>query len=80
MGLELIITGVIAFVGLTLFTALLLRRVVETNEVHIVQSARATKSYGKDTANGNTYYDWPYWFPIIGVTRIVMQSLSLTSA
>jgi flotillin len=70
--MELIIMGIIAFIVISFITALLLRRVVETNEVHIVQSARATKSYGKDTPNGNTYYDWPYWFPVIGVTRIVM--------
>lgn len=65
----------VAFVGaiaISLVAALIFRRVVETNEVHIVQSAKATRSYGKDTANGNTYYDWPSWFPIIGVTRIVM--------
>jgi len=70
--MELIIMGAIAFIGLLFVIALLLRRVVETNEVHIVQSARATKSYGKDTPNGNTYYDWPYWVPIIGITKIVM--------
>lgn len=70
--MELVILGAIAFAIISFITALLLRRVVETNEVHIVQSAKKTRSYGKDTPNGNTYYDWPYWFPIIGVTRIVM--------
>jgi flotillin len=61
-----------AAIAVSLVAALIFRRVVETNEVHIVQSAKATKSYGKDTPNGNTYYDWPSWFPVIGVTRIVM--------
>ncbi len=61
-----------AAIVITLIAALVFRRVVETNEVHIVQSAKATRSYGKDTPNGNTYYDWPAWFPIIGVTKIVM--------
>ena len=46
----------------------LYRRVVPTNEVHIVQSSKKTLSYGKDTGNGNTYYKFPSWVPIIGVT------------
>ena len=62
----------IAVVILTLVAALIFRRVVETNEVHIVQSAKSTTSYGKDTPNGNTYYEWPHWFPILGVTKIVL--------
>ena len=49
-----------------------LRRVVSTNEVHIVQSSKLTTSYGKDTSNGNTYYEWPSWIPVIGVTKIVL--------
>lgn len=49
-----------------------LRRVVSTNEVHIVQSSKLTTSYGKDTSNGNTYYEWPAWIPVIGVTKIVL--------
>ena len=67
---EYILIGFISFVVLLIITALFLRRVVETNEVHIVQSAKATKSYGKDTPNGNTYYEWPSWVPVLGVTKI----------
>lgn len=52
--------------------ALLLRRVVSTNEVHIVQTAKKTTSYGKDMGNGNTYYEWPSWLPVLGVTKIVL--------
>lgn len=56
-------------VGLAvLFTAILFRRVVKTDEVHIVQSAKKTIPYGKDTKNGNVYYDWPSWVPIIGIS------------
>ena len=44
-----------------------LRRVVPTNEVHIVQRDKATIAYGKDTTNGNVYYQIPSWFPKIGV-------------
>lgn len=47
-----------------------LRRVVNTNEVHIVQSAKTTVSYGKDQENGNTYYQWPSWIPVIGIQVI----------
>ena len=49
-----------------------LRRVVATNEVHIVQSAKSTKSYGKDTDHGNSYYEWPSWLPLVGVSKITL--------
>ncbi len=64
--------GVTAVIALTVVIALFLRRVVPTNEVHIVQSTKHTRSYGKDTPNGNTYYEWPFWIPVFGVTKIVM--------
>lgn len=44
-----------------------LRRVVATNEVHIVQSSKRSISYGNGLAAGNTYYEFPSWLPIIGV-------------
>lgn len=64
--------GFAGFIGLVVIIALFLRRVVPTNEVHIVQSTKQTRSYGKDTPNGNTYYEWPFWVPVIGITKIVM--------
>ena len=51
--------------------AVTLRRVVSTNEVHIVQSSKRTTSYGKDTGNGNTYYEWPSSWPVFGITKSV---------
>jgi len=66
------IPSIIAFIVILVITALFLRRVVPTNEVHIVQSTRHTRSYGKDTNNGNTYYEWPSWIPVFGITKIVM--------
>lgn len=51
---------------------LTLRRVVPTNEVHIVQSSKKTTSYGKDTVNGNTYYEWPSWLPIFGIDKVIL--------
>lgn len=56
--------GLIAFV---LFFSLLFRKVVPTNEVHIVQNGKATLSYGKDTGKGNTYYRIPSWVPFFGI-------------
>ena len=68
-----IILGIIAVViALCIVIPLFFRRVVETNEVHIVQSSNKTVSYGKDTGNGNTYYEFPSWVPIFGITKIVL--------
>lgn len=64
--------AVAAFVFLILLIALFLRRVVPTNEVHIIQSGKATVSYGKDHEAGNTYYEWPAWLPKIGIVKIVL--------
>lgn len=58
----------IVLVIVIIMTAICLRRVVAPNEVHIVQSAKSTTSYGKDTGNGNSYYVWPSWIPFVGVT------------
>ncbi len=62
--------GIFGILGFLI--AFTLRRVVNTNEVHIVQSSKKTTSYGKDTGNGNTYYEWPSFLPLIGITKIVM--------
>lgn len=71
-GLLLIATGVAIILLTILFIALLLRRVVPTNEVHIIQSGKSTVSYGKDHESGNTYYEWPSWIPKIGIVKIVL--------
>lgn len=57
---------------IVMLIALLLRRVVPTNEVHIIQSGKSTVSYGKDHDAGNTYYEWPAWIPKIGIVKIVL--------
>lgn len=74
MGISLvfILIGVLAVSGVGLLIALFLRRVVPTNEVHIVQSGKSTVSYGKDHDSGNTYYEWPSWIPKIGIVKIVL--------
>ena len=68
------ILGAIAIIVIVtaIMIPLLFRRVVETNEVHIVQTANKTTSYGKDTMNGNSYYQFPSWVPVVGVTKIVL--------
>jgi flotillin len=60
----------IAIVVMSFIWIVNLRRVVSTNEVHIIQSASKTVSYGKDQVDGNTYYEWPAWIPIIGINVI----------
>jgi flotillin len=60
-------TLAIAAIGLI---SLLLRVVVSTNDVHIVQSAKSTTSYGKDQPAGNVYYKWPSALPLIGINVI----------
>ena len=67
VGGVLILIAVVAFF---VFWVLSLRRVVSTNEVHIIQSARKTVSFGKDQEAGNTYYEWPSWIPVIGINVI----------
>lgn len=59
-------------IGAALVIPGLLRRIVETNEVHIVQSRGMTKSYGSGSGNGNVYYEWPTWIPVLGVTKTVL--------
>ena len=61
-------------VGLPVFIAIILtvwvlslRRVVNTNEVHITQSYNATTSFGRGMKDGNKYYQFPSWIPVIGI-------------
>lgn len=65
------VTGFVVFV-IGLIVAMSLRRVVPTNEVHIVQSSKRTLSYGKDMAHGNTYYEFPPYIPVFGVNKIML--------
>lgn len=51
-----------------------LRTVVAPNMVHIVQTSRGNKSFGPATANGNVYYKWPGWIPVIGCTSMPLPT------
>lgn len=59
-----------ALVVIIALVAVAYRKVVPTNMVHIVQSGKATTSYGRGNANGNIYYAWPSWIPVIGISVI----------
>lgn len=60
------VVGIIAVIAL--FLSFIWRRVVPTNMVHIVQSAKKTVSYGRGRPDGNTYYEIPSFIPFFGVT------------
>jgi flotillin len=57
-------------IAVILVLAILFRRVVSTNVVHIVQRGRETIPYGTGLAAGNVYYAWPSWLPRFGVNVI----------
>lgn len=64
---------------LIILYVLSLRRIVPTNEVHIVQRTKDTVSYGKDAGNdmGNTYYEIPSWIPHFGVVVSKLPTIVL---
>jgi flotillin len=72
LSVGLIIAAIVAWLALSFLFALFLRTVVETNEVHIVQSGKKTVSYGKGEQAGNVYYSWPSWVPKIGIKKIIL--------
>lgn len=63
-----VLIALAAVVGVGFFLALIWRRVVPTNMVHIVQSSKNTISYGRGREAGNTYYEIPSFIPVFGVT------------
>jgi len=69
MSIYLIGGGTVAvLLALATVVAFVLRRVVPTNMVDIVQYKKRTVSYGKDSTAGNVYYEWPAFLPLLGVT------------
>ncbi|MDR0472969.1 MAG: hypothetical protein LBH43_04805 [Treponema sp.] len=67
----LMIAGICSLAGIfaliIVVKILRLRRIVPADMVHVVQTGKKTTSYGKNTNNGNVYYQWPKWLPILGV-------------
>ena len=66
-----VLAGIIVL-ALLVIIPMMYRTVVETNKVHIVQSKKKTTSYGTGQGDGNVYYKWPSWMPIIGVSSIIL--------
>lgn len=56
-----------SLVGIPALVAIITRRVVPTNMVHIVQSSKKSVPYGPKQSAGNTYYEFPSWVPFVGV-------------
>ena len=71
--------AIVAFVVLVLIVKwiLSLRRVVSTNEAHVVRKGSSTMEYGG--SSGGSYYQWPEWVPCIGVsvTRLSLENFVL---
>lgn len=60
------------FLVVAIMLAIMYRKVVSTNMVHIVQRRRKTVPYGTGQPAGNVYYKWPAWVPYFGVTVIAL--------
>ena len=65
-----VVAAIVALAAVAVLVMIMLRRVVASNEVHIVQSSKVATSYGNDMQGGNTYYAWPSWVPKLGVVVI----------
>jgi flotillin len=67
----LLIAGFCVLAGIFLLVLVIkilkLRRIVPADMVHVVQTGKKTTSYGKNSNNGNVYYQWPKWLPVLGV-------------
>lgn len=67
---------VVAPVVLLIILGIILRVVVPTNAVHIVQRSGSTTSYGRGQPAGNTYWRFPSWVPRFGV-RVTVLPVSI---
>lgn len=68
LSVGFILVGILVVLAIVL--AILFRKVVSTNMVHIVQSSSKTTPFGTGLDGGNVYYKWPSWIPKFGVTVI----------
>lgn len=59
--------AILGLFGFGIFLSFIWRRVVPTNQVHIVQTASKKISYGSGSAAGNVYYKVPSFIPKFGV-------------
>lgn len=70
MPLLPLLLAVLALIVLALLLAILFRRVVSTNVVHIIQRGRATTRFGTNLDAGTVYSAWPSWIRRFGVNVI----------
>lgn len=67
-----ILIALVVFAALVFVLMSVIRRVVPTNMVHIVQSSKSTTPYGRGKPAGNTYYSFPSWLPKFGIEVIAL--------
>lgn len=60
---------IVAFIPVAILL-LLTRRVVKPDELHVVEKRKGSFLYGKETLNGNVYYRFPSWMPLIGIRKV----------
>lgn len=60
--------GLVGLAVASILIAIMFRRVVPTNMVHIVQTSKSSTPFGRGKEAGNTYYAWPSWVPVLGIT------------
>ena len=73
-----IVIGAVSLVALVFIFFILkwilsLRRVVPTSEVHVVSQGKNLHQYGGEKGEGNSYYRWPEWFPLLGTSVTVLD-------
>lgn len=70
---------IVAIIAILLVNALFFRTVVKTTDVHVIQKGKKTLTYGGNSDSGNTYYAFPSWFPLIGVsiTRLTTTNFDI---
>ena len=71
---------IVVFVIFSFYIVTQLRKVVPTNEVHIVQRGRKSIPFGKGLQGGNVYLAWAHWVPFFWnfCTKITIKYLFTT--
>lgn len=77
MDILYIIWGIWLLIFIYLLT--LLRKVVPTNEVHVVQKWKKSIPYWRWSNSGNVYLAWPSWVPVfwVSVTKLPLSIFDL---
>jgi len=73
-----ILVAIVAVLFIIIIVSALFRIVTPTNEVHVIQRRKFAVPYGRGQVKGNIYYNFPHWWPIIGVTRTILPVSNFT--